>query len=603
MDARKTIRTIARTTLTLALCAALAACGGGGGGGGTPDPPSGRLTLTGEVQTASGAPLANAAVLLGQSPSVTDTGGGFSYPNLLPGRYVVSLQSAAGSFDCQEITLSETSTNFTFILPHPADGFHVSSVQPGLNSTGASLSGGLQLVFSENVDPGSVSAGDFSLTPASGTLQVQVSGKTITLRPSIQLPRDQNVLVELQGAVSAQAGAALAQPVRWRFRTAATDTFPPVLVSTEPAEGATGYPPNLALSFDFGEALAPKDPQLTASSDPAAALAVSVTGRNVLVDAIGGWQVNTSYTVELRGVADAAGNRSVETFTLHFRTGNEPAPFRDIQPGWNRVLDTVVFASNRAGGYDIYRMQSDGSNILRLTSMPGDELHPSLSSDGQLLCFQKRGPAGDWEIYVQALDDGEAVNVTSSNVNDYEPVFSSTSSRDIFFTSDRTGTASIFQMRSDGSGPEELDRNFGSQAEPAPHPLLDRQLLFTADRNGNRGIWRKTISVADSSVDNSNLTQSLVSNEHSPCWSPDASAVGFVSDLGGVDNLWVIDSAGNFPRQVTFFDYAVSDPVLAPIVGDNRCLVALDTAQGGTHLVLVDLVSGEILLDLSHPGA
>lgn len=599
----KTIRNAARTAIALALCAGLSACGGGGGNP-NPPPPSDRLTLTGTVRNAVAAPITNAAVLLGQSPTSTDASGSFSYPNLSPGQYVITLGDSAGHFDCRRITLSSANSSFDFTLPNPDGGFHVTSVSPQLNANNAPLNAGLVLEFSDNLDAASVSAADFAITPSSGALQVQVAGNKVTLLPALQFPRDQNVLVELTGAIASLAGTPLGQPVRWRFRTAPNDTFPPVLMSTDPLDGATGFAPNLALSFNFGEALAPKDAQLIATSIPAAALIVSVAARTVLIDASGGWQFNTAYTVHLTGVADAAGNRSASTFTLHFTTGNQPAPFHDIEPDWNRVLDTIVFASNRLGGYDIFSIKSDGTNLLRLTNLPGDELHPSLSSDGTLLCYQKQGPGGDWDIYVQSMDSGTAASVTSSGYNDYEPVFSRTSTRDIFFISDRSGSASIFSMHSDGSNPSELDRAFGGgQSDPAPHPLLDRQLLFTADRNGNRSIWHVSISAVDGSVVNTNVTEGLVSNESNPCWSADASTIGFISDLSGVNNLWTADAAGNFPRQVTDFALPASDPVIAPQAGDNRCLLSLATAQGGANLVLVDLVSGNILLNLSDPGA
>jgi Tol biopolymer transport system component len=598
----KTICNAARTALVLALCAGLTACGGGGGG--TPTPPSDRLTLTGTLRDAAATPIAGAAVLLGQSPAATDASGKFSYPNLLPGQYVIALADGAGHFDCQRLTLSSTATDFDFTLPNSDSGFHVSNVSPKLNATNTSLNSGLVLEFSQNLDPATVTAADFSITPASGALLVQVDGNQITVQPALQFPRDQNVLVELTGAITSQAGTPLAQPLRWRFRTAPNDIFPPVLMSTDPLDHATGFAPNQALSFSFGEALAPKDAQLTVTSAPAAELNISVAARAVIIDAVGGWQINTAYTVHLTGVADAAGNRSTQTFTLHFTTGSQPAPFHDNEPDWNRTLDTIVFSSNRLGGYDIFSIKPDGTNLLRLTSLPGDELHPGLSSDGALLCFQKLGSGGDWDVYVQGMDGGTATAVTSSGYNDTEPVFSRTSSRDIFFISDRTGSASIFSMHSDGSNPSELDRAFGGgQSDPAPHPLLDRQLLFTADRNNNRSIWHVSISAVDGSVVNTNVTENLVSNERQPCWSADASTIGFISNFSGVDSLWISDAAGNFPRQVTDFMLPASNPVIAPQAGDDRCLLSLATADGGTDLVLVDLISGNILLNLSDPGA
>jgi hypothetical protein len=53
---------------------------------------------------------------------------------------------------------------------------------------------------------------------------------------------------------------------------------------------------------------------------------------------------------------------------------------------------------------------------------------------------------------------------------------------------------------------------------------------------------------------------------------------------------------------VTFFDQPLDDPAIAPTVGDNRCVVSLASADGGSSLVIVDLVSGSILVDLTGQG-
>jgi Tol biopolymer transport system component len=586
----------------LLLDAMLVACGGGGGGGGQPLPAE-RLTLTALVRNAASVPLAGVEVLIGNSTNTTGADGTLTYDNLLPGRYVVSLEDQAGNFDCRALDLAEGNTDFTFTLPNTEAGFHATRVDPALNAAGASLNGPLRVTFNAAVQPGSVSSTDFTATPAIGSLTAQVTGDTVELQPSLQLPKDQNVLIEMTGGIQSVGGTTLSQPLRWRFRTAASDTFPPLLIDSQPSDGATGFPPNMAVILEFGESLLVDNANLVATADPPADLNIAVNGRSVLIDASGGWQINTPYTLELSGVADAAGNTSAELFDLHFTTGDQAAPHQDVQPDWNRVTDSIVFASNRLGGYDIFSIHPDGTGLVRLTDLPGDELHPSLSSDGALLCFQRRGDDGDWDIFVQGIDGGEAAAVTGPGFNDFEPVFSRTFSRDIFFTSDRSGGASVFLMHSDGSNPTELDRAFGfGQSQPAPHPLLDRQLLFTAQRGDNLSIWRKTISAADGSVVNINLTENLVSDERSPCWSADAGLIGFVSDLSGVNSLWVADAAGSFPRQVTFFDQPLDDPAIAPTVGDNRCVVSLASADGGSSLVIVDLVSGSILVDLTGQG-
>lgn len=595
MVTRPSIRYGAAGLLALAL---LAACGGGGGGG--PQPQT-RLTLTGRVINAADAPLAGVAVLLGLSPATTDSSGSFSYADLLPGSYVISVQDSAGDFDCQQLELSATTTQFEFQLPDTGPGLRVESVTPLLNSTGAALDAPLTLTFNEALDPASVQPADFTITPGIGTLTAGVSGAVITLTPRLQLPRNQLILVELTGGIRSATDDALNQPLRWRFRTAATDTFPPHLIATDPAEGATDFPPNLGVSFEFNEQLGAVDAQVQVSSVPSLTLTARSAGRVLYVSPESDWTINTLFTVSISGVPDLAGNRELATLTLSFTTGATPAPHIDRQPYWSRALNLIVFSSNRLHSYDLFSIRPDGTELTRLTSEPTDELHPTLSNDGALIAYQAPGPQDDWDIWVGAFTPPlAAVPVTAPNFQDTQPAFSNTFSKEIVFVSSRSNPQGLFMMSADGSNPTELDPAFGSdQTEPALHPLLDTQLLFTSGASGSLNIWRKTISAIDGSAINFDLTPDTLSKEHAPAWAPDASFIIYLSDSGGEDNVWLSDAAGEFPRQVTFFDQPAADPAPSPTFGDMRCVLSLPNGAGGSDLVIVDLVGGGIISHLT----
>ena len=583
-----------------ALALALALLGACGGGGGSPQPET-RLTLTGRVSNAANAPLAGVAVLLGLNPTSTDASGNFSYSALLPGAYVISVQNGAGDFDCQQIVLSAAATHFELKLPNTSAGLRAVSVAPLLNSTGASLDAPLTLTFNEPLDPASVQAQDFAITPNLGVLTATVSGAVVTLTPRLQLPLNQVVLVELKGEIRSATQQPLNQPLRWRFRTASVDTFPPQLIATDPAEGTVDYPPNLGVSFEFNEPLGALDAQLVVTTTPLTAITPRAAGRVLYVSADADWAVNTSFTITVHGVTDRAGNRESAVLTLAFTTGATPAPHVDRQPYWSSALDIIVFSSNRLHSYDLFSIRPDGTELTRLTSEPGDELHPTLSNDGKLIAYQAPGPQGDWDIFVGAFEPAEqAVAVTPSQFQDTQPVFSNTFSKAIVFVSSRSNPTGLFKMNSDGSNPQELDPDFGSdQTEPALHPLLDTQLLFTSGAGGSLDVWRKTISAIDGSTINYDLTADTLTNDHSPAWAPDASFIVYISDSGGEDNLWLADASGQFPRQVTFFDVPAADPALSPAYGDSRCVLSLPNGEGGSDLVIVDLVSGGILSHLT----
>ena len=580
----------------------LSACGGGGGG--NPQPGPVRYTLTGSVVDGSGLPIAGAQVLLGLTEKITDAAGVFSYANLQAGTYTISIQDDTGRFDCREVSLSAASTQFSFSLPATGGGFRVVRVFPALNSTGVGLDSGIVIETTDAPDLDSLE-GAIQTTPDIGEFELAYDAPEVTIRPRLQLPLGQTVVVELDGGFISDGGGALAHPVRWLFRTAASDTSPPRLLSVTPSGSqANSHPPNLGVSLEFNETIAIDDPAFSVSSIPEAELTARAIGNVLAVNASGGWQTQTQYTVMAAGVADETGNASPGAFTLEFTTGQQPAHSDDIQPHWNEVLDLIVFSSSQNGGYDIFSIRPDGSELSQLTNLPGDEFFPTLSADGSLLAFQHRSGSGKWDVYVMDREGGTPEAITTEDFNDTQPTFTNTQSNDIVFVSDRVNPAGLYSMHFDGSNPAELDHEFNSsQARPDVHPLLDNQLLFVSGRGGSLDIWRKTVSAIDGSAINLNLTADTVSDEFSPSWNADAGSFVYVSNDGGTDSLWTSDAAGEFPRKVTAFDVDLDYPEMSPFAGSLECLVSLDGGPGGASLVLLEIAGGEILRHLTGPEA
>jgi Tol biopolymer transport system component len=291
---------------------------------------------------------------------------------------------------------------------------------------------------------------------------------------------------------------------------------------------------------------------------------------------------------------------------VQFTTGSESAPAENTDPAWSLVDNQAYFASNRFGSFDIFRTEADGTGLTRITALPGDELHPTVSSDGGLLAFQYRLPGGRWDIALLNLGDGadEPLVLTAGSFNDTEPEFSSTISNQIVFTSDRSDPRGLFMMNSDGTNLRELDRSFGSvQYAPALHPLLDTQLLFTSNRGGSQDVWRKTISAIDGSTVNLNLTPDDLSEETAPDFAADASYFIYLSDYSGDTEVWLAEANGEFPRQVTFLETQLASPQLSPVAGSNECLVVIPAAGTGTGIAVIDIVSGNLLRWITQEAA
>lgn len=580
--------------------ALLASCGGGGGGPGPGPGPQPRYDMR-IVTTLAGSPVPGATVLTGLDLATSGADGSATFPQLTAGNYIVSVQAPGGEFGCDSVSLNAGTTEFTISLT-PGAGFNVVSLQPAMGAVSATADPEIILTLSMDIDPESVEDLSLSFTPAIGSLNVTESGGVLALRANRQLPLGQLIVCQLGAGLKAVGGTPLALPVRFAFRTPGADNAPPRLLSSRPVDGEPAFPPNLAVRLDFNEPLGSLDTLFSATALPAAVLSVTPGGSSLIVSAEGGWAPDTAYSLNLNGIPDSAGNRI--DVALGFTASSTPAPSSNIQPEWNRVRNEIVFASDAFGSYDIFSIAPDGNALTPLSGGAGDELHPTLSSDGLLIAWQARGPGGDWDVFTAPRDEpGAAGAITGGPANDTEPAFSRTFSRSIFFTSDRSNPQGLYSMGEDGSNPGALDFDFNStSSQAAPHPLLDTQLLFVSAREGSTDVWRKTISVVDSSTLNLNLTSDINTVDRSPAWAPDASFIVYVSDRSGSDDLWLADPSGAAPRRVTTLTGAIADPSVSPFVGSTECVAALANGLGGSDIVIIDLVGGTVLRNLTGTG-
>jgi TolB protein len=80
-------------------------------------------------------------------------------------------------------------------------------------------------------------------------------------------------------------------------------------------------------------------------------------------------------------------------------------------PSWSPNGKWLIYASNGAGGYDIYRSQGDGTATHRLTDEYGEDITPSWSPDGQWITFSSTRSGGQ-DIYRMRADGSNLQRLT-----------------------------------------------------------------------------------------------------------------------------------------------------------------------------------------------
>lgn len=142
-------------------------------------------------------------------------------------------------------------------------------------------------------------------------------------------------------------------------------------------------------------------------------------------------------------------------------------------------LGKIGFTSTRDGNYEVYTMNSNGSNPVNLSNNPKTDFGFSWSYDGGKILFYSNRDSND-EIYIMNSDGSQLLNLTNSTSNDRIPVYSADNSK-IAFISDRSHKeGDIFIMDADGKNVIQITKNEAFEESPS-FSNNSKQLLFTRE--------------------------------------------------------------------------------------------------------------------------
>lgn len=198
------------------------------------------------------------------------------------------------------------------------------------------------------------------------------------------------------------------------------------------------------------------------------------------------------------------------------------ALFFQVEPAWSPDGTKIAFASRRAGTFDVYVMNADGTATTKLTSGKTADRHPTYSPDGNRIAF-----ARDADIYVMNADGTGVHRVSGVDAEDFEPAWSPDGEW-IAYVRRASGLVAkeLWLMRPDGSDPHALTKLDGDILQPAWSPDGTR-IAFSIKTPEGSFYELRTIG-----TDGKGLREVVptAADNFGPSWSPDGERIAYVED-------------------------------------------------------------------------
>jgi Tol biopolymer transport system component len=269
----------------------------------------------------------------------------------------------------------------------------------------------------------------------------------------------------------------------------------------------------------------------------------------------------------------------------------------------------VVDQASPEDRFSIFLLSVEDGGKQRLTSSPPTcaDHSPAFSPDGKSVAFIRSSGLTSDDIYLISTR-GEKLQRVTADERQILSLAWTADGREIIFSSNRGGGYSLWRVAVGGGTPERVAATGQNAYSPAISRQGNRLVYNVSFLDSN--IWRLDNSNADRQKSATKLISSTL-QDHSPQISPDGKRIVFVSDRSGNAEIWICESDGSHPVQLTFFDGTVSGtPRWSPdgqqIVFDSRPAGNADiyvmSAEGGKPRPVTLEPSHEVLASWSRDG-
>lgn len=259
-------------------------------------------------------------------------------------------------------------------------------------------------------------------------------------------------------------------------------------------------------------------------------------------------------------VSDVTGKK--EVYLMDYDGANEMRITADrnivISPRWSSDAGQIAYTSYREGNPDIYFLDLGTGRRQRMVSFPGLNISAAWSPKGDRVAFATTKD-GNAEIYTMRPDGTELKRITFNTADDLSPSWSPTG-RQIAFTSDRGGTPQIYVMDADGSNAHRLTFNGNYNTSASWSPKGD--WIAYACRNEER--WLKICIDSVDGQQSMRLTESGAWDDESPSWALNGRDLTFTSNRTGKNQIYTIHADGTGLIRLTSNGASNTAPAWSP---------------------------------------
>lgn len=240
----------------------------------------------------------------------------------------------------------------------------------------------------------------------------------------------------------------------------------------------------------------------------------------------------------------------------------------DRDADWNQATKMIAFASDRAGNFDIYTMNADGTNPRQITTGTTMDRFPSWEPNADHLAYAS-DEGGDFDIFRVEDTGSRKTLLTRNNCLDSDPAWSPDGTRIAYVTNcDNGQNLEIHVMAANGTADTRVTTRTARDDFNPTWSSDSARIAFESVPIGGSAHVNTEIMIMN--ADGSGL-QPLASTGPAgdlvtPAWSPSGNliAVGKI-DTSGDYNLYIVDSADGgiwnvFDQPLTQWSPAWGDP-------------------------------------------